>query len=59
MPIVDEEELGGNRTPIVDEEELRQGEPSWVVQYHARLMRGEPPLTAAPKRLRRLTTIST
>jgi DNA (cytosine-5)-methyltransferase 1 len=47
--------MGGNRTPIVDEEELRSGQSSWVIEYHARLMRGEPPLTAAPARLRRIT----
>jgi DNA (cytosine-5)-methyltransferase 1 len=47
--------MGGNRTPIVDEDELRLDEPSWVVQYHARLLRGEPPLAVAPARLRRLT----
>jgi DNA (cytosine-5)-methyltransferase 1 len=47
--------MGGNRTPIVDEGELRDGLPSWVVEYHARLMKGKPPLAAAPARLRRLT----
>jgi DNA (cytosine-5)-methyltransferase 1 len=47
--------MGGNRTPIVDEEELRCRRPSWVVEYHARLMSGKPPLTKAPARLRRLT----
>ncbi len=47
--------MGGNRTPIVDEEELREGRPPWVAEYHARLLRGLPPLTEAPDRLRRLT----
>jgi DNA (cytosine-5)-methyltransferase 1 len=47
--------MGGNRTPIVDEGELREGLPSWVVEYHTRLMKGEPPLRTAPERLRRLT----
>jgi DNA (cytosine-5)-methyltransferase 1 len=47
--------MGGNRTPIVDEEELRDGRPPWVVGYHARLMRGEAPLSEAPARLRRLS----
>jgi DNA (cytosine-5)-methyltransferase 1 len=47
--------MGGNRTPIVDEAELRDGRPSWVAKYHARLLRGLPPLGSAPNRLRRLT----
>jgi DNA (cytosine-5)-methyltransferase 1 len=47
--------MGGNRTPIVDEAELREGRPPWVAEYHARLLRGLPPLAAAPGRLRRLT----
>jgi DNA (cytosine-5)-methyltransferase 1 len=47
--------MGGNRTPIVDEGELREGRPPWVAEYHARLLRGLPPLSAAPERLRRLT----
>ena len=47
--------MGGNRTPIVDEEELRLGSPSWVVEYHARLMDGQPPLASAPARLRLIT----
>ena len=47
--------MGGNRTPIVDEAELREGRPPWVAAYHARLLRGLPPLAAAPERLRRLT----
>src|SRR5205085_9942403 len=47
--------MGGNRTPIVDEDELRHHEAPWVVQYHARLMKGLPPLDKAPERLRRIT----
>ncbi len=47
--------MGGNRTPIVDEAELRDGEPPWVVAYHARLCQGLPSLSEAPPRLRRLT----
>ena len=47
--------MGGNRTPIVDEAELREGCPPWVAEYHARLLRGLPPLGSAPNRLRRLT----
>jgi DNA (cytosine-5)-methyltransferase 1 len=47
--------MGGNRTPIVDEAELRGGRPPWVAEYHARLLRGLPPLAKAPGRLRRLT----
>jgi DNA (cytosine-5)-methyltransferase 1 len=47
--------MGGNRTPIVDEAELREGAAPWVAEYHARLLRGLPPLRSAPNRLRRLT----
>lgn len=49
--------MGGNRTPIIDEAHLFDGEPSWVEEYHARLMKGGRPLPfdAAPPRLRRLT----
>jgi DNA (cytosine-5)-methyltransferase 1 len=47
--------MGGNRTPIVDEGELRDGLPSWIVEYHARLSSGRPPLARAPERLRRIT----
>lgn len=47
--------MSGNATPIVDELELRQGERPWVEDYHASLIRGEPPLAVAPARLRRIT----
>lgn len=49
--------MGGNRTPIVDEEQLHGGHPAWVVEYHARLMKGGKPLSGkfAPPRMRRLT----
>jgi DNA (cytosine-5)-methyltransferase 1 len=47
--------MGGNKTPIVDEDELRHHDAPWVVQYHARLMSGLPPLDKAPARLRRIT----
>jgi DNA (cytosine-5)-methyltransferase 1 len=47
--------MGGNRTPIVDEDELRFHEAPWVVQYHARLMKGLSPVAKAPERLRRIT----
>lgn len=49
--------MGGNRTPIIDEEQLHGGVKPWVVDYHARLIKGAAPLAAkcAPARLRRLT----
>lgn len=47
--------MGGNATPIIDQEELEHGAEPWVVDYHRRLQRGEPPLTRAPDRLRRIT----
>jgi DNA (cytosine-5)-methyltransferase 1 len=46
--------MGGNRTPIIDERH-RAGGPEWIVEYHARLTRGEPPVGEVPKFLRRLT----
>jgi DNA (cytosine-5)-methyltransferase 1 len=49
--------MGGNKTPIIDESELYDNEPGWVQDYHAGLLRGNPPLgfQQAPSRLRRLT----
>jgi DNA (cytosine-5)-methyltransferase 1 len=47
--------MGGNATPIIDQEELEYGAEPWVVEYHRRLQTGEPPLTRAPDRLRRIT----
>jgi DNA (cytosine-5)-methyltransferase 1 len=49
--------MGGNKTPVVDEAHVFGGEPSWIDWYHARLMRGEPPLgmNDTPSSLRRLT----
>ena len=49
--------MGGNRTPIIDEEQLYDHHQPWVVNYHANLMKGKPPLMTkcAPARLRRLT----
>lgn len=47
--------MGGNATPIIDQDELDHGAPPWVVEYHARLLAGKPPLKRAPKRMRRIT----
>lgn len=49
--------MGGNRTPIIDEQHLYEYKESWVEQYHAGLMKGNPatPEMVAPKHLRRLT----
>ena len=48
--------MGGNRTPIVDQMQLEEKVGRcWVEGYHARLMRGDPPVTRIPKRMRRLT----
>lgn len=40
--------MGANRTPIYDVRQLTSGGPSWVEEYHARLMAGFPPLTEVP-----------
>lgn len=45
--------MGGNATPIVDQDELAHGASPWVVEYHARLAAGEPPLSTG--RMRRIT----
>ena len=47
--------MGGNMTPIIDEDSLRLGTRPWVVDYHKRLRRGQPPETTTPDRLRRLS----
>ena len=49
--------MGGNRTPIIDEEHLYDNKPSWVEEYHQKLMSGlsVPEYKEAPTRLRRLT----
>lgn len=47
--------MGGNATPILDQDELDHGATPWVVEYHARLLAGKPPLKRTPKRMRRIT----
>jgi len=50
--------MGGNKTPIIDELFLHgDATEDWIIQYHRRLQKGEPPLPfeSAPERLRRLT----
>ncbi|WP_370614433.1 DNA cytosine methyltransferase [Citrobacter portucalensis] len=49
--------MGGNRTPIIDEEHLYNNSPSWVEDYHKKIMSGKVKgeYFEAPKRLRRLT----
>lgn len=49
--------MGGNRTPIIDEDHLYYNKPSWVEDYHAKLVKGDTQsvFTEAPKRLRRMT----
>ncbi len=48
--------MGGNKTPIVDEDQIFHGKPSWIEEYHAKLLNGyEPVFAEAPARLRRLT----
>jgi DNA (cytosine-5)-methyltransferase 1 len=49
--------MGGNRTPIIDEGHLYDDAPSWVEDYHERLMSGKSlsKYKSAPPRLRRLT----
>lgn len=49
--------MGGNRTPMVDERHLYNNEPSWVEEYHQKLMQNENMATfcEAPSFIRRLT----
>src|SRR5215218_1546398 len=47
--------MGGNATPIIDQDELEHGAAPWVVEYHARLLKGGKPLKKAPARMRRIT----
>jgi DNA (cytosine-5)-methyltransferase 1 len=49
--------MGGNRTPIIDEDHLYDDKPSWVENYHQRIMEDqyECEYKLAPPRLRRLT----
>lgn len=48
--------MGGNKTPIIDDDELYEGKPSWVEDYHKKLLSGcKPTFDLAPARLRRLT----
>ena len=47
--------MGGNATPIIDQDELEHGAEPWVVEYHRWLQDGNPPLSEAPERLRRIT----
>jgi DNA (cytosine-5)-methyltransferase 1 len=47
--------MGGNATPIIDQIELAHGQSPWVATYRDRLATGEPPLSQAPERMRRIT----
>lgn len=49
--------MGGNRTPIIDEDHLYNDEPSWVENYHQKIMTGKykSEYKQAPSTLRRLT----
>ena len=49
--------MGGNRTPVIDEEHLYDDKPSWVEEYHRKIMSGmiQSEYEEAPSRLRRLT----
>lgn len=47
--------MGGNATPIIDQHEFEHGAAPWVVGYHQWLQAGNPPLSEAPERLRRIT----
>lgn len=48
--------FGGNKTPIIDERELRDGKPSWIENYHSKLIGGDTPdVGRAPDFLRRMT----
>jgi DNA (cytosine-5)-methyltransferase 1 len=47
--------MGGNATPIVDQDELDEGSTAWVLHYHQHLKSGGQPISAAPKRMRRIT----
>ena len=47
--------MGGNRTPIIDQLELDEGIECWVRKYHADLWNGRKPVSAVPKRMRRIT----
>jgi DNA (cytosine-5)-methyltransferase 1 len=49
--------MGGNRTPVIDEDHLYDDEPSWVENYHKKIISGQlkSEYKEAPPRLRRLT----
>lgn len=49
--------MGGNKTPIIDSGEFYGGLPSWVEEYHQKIIKGEiiPEYKLAPERLRRIT----
>jgi DNA (cytosine-5)-methyltransferase 1 len=48
--------MGGNRTPIIDERLVHHySEQSWIIDYHAGLMKGGAPGGSVPPYLRRLT----
>lgn len=49
--------MGGNRTPIIDEDHMYDHKPSWVEEYHSKILKGDlnAEFKEAPSRLRRLT----
>lgn len=47
--------MGGNKTPIVDQEEIDRDADPWIVEYHARLLKGGRPRKTIPQRMRRIT----
>jgi DNA (cytosine-5)-methyltransferase 1 len=47
--------MGGNKTPIIDQDQLDHSTPPWIVSYHSALWRGQPPVSAVPPRMRRIT----
>lgn len=49
--------IGGNKTPIVDQYWLEGGTNRWLLEHHARLMRGETPSPSikVPDHIRRIT----
>lgn len=48
--------MGGNRTPIIEQQVLDNIDVnSWIVEYHAHLIKGGKPYKSVPNILRRLT----